>query len=156
MAGEKLFVDFAGNTIPVVNPKTGEVTFAKIFDAVIAASNYTFVTACESQKIDNWLAAHVQAFHSFGGVLELLIPDNLKSAATRYHSYESKPNERNYQVARHSGITIIPSRAGKPKDKPKVKNQQGTVQRGGRHHQNQDRQENIQDTLNSQRDTAGT
>lgn len=65
LAGEKLFVDFAGKTIPVVNPETGEVTVAQIFVAVMGASNYTFVTACESQKIDSWLAAHVQAFRFF-------------------------------------------------------------------------------------------
>ncbi len=120
LAGEKLFVDFAGKTIPVVNPETGEVTFAQIFVAVMGASNYTFVTACESQKIDSWLAAHVQAFRFFGGVPELLIPDNLKSAVTRYHRYEPKLNERYYQFARHFGTTIIPARAGKPKDKAKV------------------------------------
>lgn len=120
LAGEKLFVDFAGKTIPVINAETGEVTQAQIFVAVLGASNYTFVTACESQKVDNWLAAHVQAFKYFGGVPELLIPDNLKSAVNKYHRYEPKLNERYYQLARHFGTSIMPARVGKPKDKAKV------------------------------------
>lgn len=119
-AGEKLFVDFAGKTVPVINPESGEVTKAQIFVAVLGASNYTFVTACESQKIDSWLAAHVAAFKFFGGVPDLLIPDNLKSAVTKSHRYEPKLNERYHQLARHFGTTVFPARAGKPKDKAKV------------------------------------
>ena len=120
LAGNKLFVDFAGKTIPVVNPDTGEVTPAQIFVAVLGASNYTFVTACESQKVENWLAAHIQAFKFFGGVPEVIVPDNLRSAVTKFHRYEPKLNERYFQMARHFGTAVIPARAGKPKDKAKV------------------------------------
>lgn len=120
LAGQKLFVDFAGKTIPVIDPGTGEVTQAQVFVAVLGASNYTYVEACASQKADDWIAAHIRAFQFFAGVPELLVPDNLKSAVIKQHRYEPVLNERYHQMARHFDTSIMPARSGKPKDKAKV------------------------------------
>jgi len=116
-AGEKLFVDFAGATLPVTNPETGERTDAQLFVAVLGASNYTYAEACSSQEIDNWISAHIRAFEYIGGSTELVIPDNLKSAVTKAHRYEPELNERYHQMARHYNTAIMPARAGKPRDK---------------------------------------
>src|SRR5215475_1704374 len=87
-AGEKMFVDYAGQTIPIINPTTGEVDQAQIFVAVLGASNYTFIEATISQKLHDWIGSHVRAFGFFGGVVQLVIPDNLKSGVTRADRYE--------------------------------------------------------------------
>ena len=80
-AGEKMFIDFAGKGIPIVNPTTGKITEAEIFVAVLGASNYTYAEAVESQTLPSWIGAHIRAFEYFGGVSEILIPDNLSSRA---------------------------------------------------------------------------
>lgn len=117
LAGEKLFVDFAGPTLPVTNPETGEITPAQLFVAVLGASNYTYAEACSSQSIDSWISAHIRTFEYLGGVPELVIPDNLKSAVTKPHRYEPELNERYHQMARHYGTSIMPARSYKPRDK---------------------------------------
>ncbi len=94
LAGEKLFVDYCGPTMSVVNPDTGEIREAQIFVAVLGASNYTFACASWSQKQADWLNAHVQAFEFFGGVPEVVVPDNLKSAVHKTHRYEPDINPR--------------------------------------------------------------
>lgn len=116
-AGEKLFVDFAGPTLPITNPETGEVSQAQLFVAVLGASNYTYAEACSSQTIDSWIAAHVRCFEFLGGVVELVIPDNLKSAVTQANRYEPELNERYHQMARHYNTAVMPARSRKPKDK---------------------------------------
>jgi transposase len=116
-AGEKLFVDFAGPTIAITNPETGEITQAQLFVAVLGASNYTYAEACASQEIENWIAVHINAFEYLGGVSELVIPDNLRSAVTRADRYEPKINERYHQMARHYNTAIMPARSAKPRDK---------------------------------------
>lgn len=116
-AGEKLFVDFAGPTLPITNPGTGEITQAQLFVAVLGASNYTYAEACASQEIDNWIAAHMRTFEYLGGVSELVIPDNLKSAVTKADRYEPKLNERYHRMAQHYNTAIMPARSKKPKDK---------------------------------------
>ncbi len=75
LAGEKLFIDYCGPTMEVVNPDTGEMRFAQVFVAVLGASNYTFACASWSQKQVDWLHAHVKAFEFFGGVPEILVYD---------------------------------------------------------------------------------
>ena len=77
LAGEKLFVDFSGTTLSIVDRRTGEITKAEIFVAVMGASNYTFVMALSSQKIEDWILGHVKAFEFFGGCPEIVVPDNL-------------------------------------------------------------------------------
>ncbi|GIU09380.1 hypothetical protein TUM4636_15300 [Shewanella glacialipiscicola] len=82
IAGDKLFIDYCGPTVPIVNPETREVRTAQIFVATLGASNYTYVEASRSQRLECWLQAHVNAFEFFGGVPHLLVPDNLRAAVT--------------------------------------------------------------------------
>ncbi len=119
-AGEKLFVDYCGPTLPIVNPDTGEIREAQVFVAVLGASNYTFACASWSQNQVDWLQAHVKAFEFFGGVPEMVIPDNLKSAVLKTHRYEPDINPSYSQLAAHYGVAVIPARPYKPKDKAKV------------------------------------
>jgi transposase len=119
-AGEKLFVDFAGQTIPIANPKTGEITQAQFFVAVLGASNYTYVEATPSQELPHWIAAHVRAFEYFGGVPQVVVPDNLKVGVTRGHRYEPELNRTYLECAAHYRCAIIPARPRKPRDKAKV------------------------------------
>lgn len=129
VAGEKLFLDFCGPTIPIVNPDTGEVRQAQIFVATLGASSYTYVEACENQRQESWLMAHTRAFEFFGGVPLLLVPDNLKSAVTHADRYEPVLNENYRKLARHYNTAVLPARPRKPKDKPKVENAVQVVER---------------------------
>ena len=119
-AGEKLFVDYCGPTMTLVNPDTGEFREAQVFVAVLGASNYTFACASWSQKQADWLNAHVKAFEFFGGVPELVVPDNLKSAVRKTHRYEPDINPSYQQLASHYQCVIVPARPYKPKDKAKA------------------------------------
>jgi len=119
-AGEKLFVDFAGQTIPIVDATTGEITQAQLFVAVLGASNYTYAEALPSQALPHWTAAHVAAFEFFGGCPAILVPDNLRSAVSRPHRYEPELNATYAELAAHYGAAIIPARPYKPRDKAKV------------------------------------
>ena len=103
-AGEKLFVDYCGPSIPVVNPDTGECVNAQIFVAVLGASHYTFAFACasKSQNQADWINAHVKAFEFLSGVPELVIPDNLKSAVIKPHRYDPQINPAYLQMMRFS------------------------------------------------------
>jgi len=91
-AGETLFVDYAGQTMPVVDPRTGEIRDASIFIAVLGASNYTYAEATWSQSLPDWIGSHVRAFEALGGVPQVLVPDNLKAAVNRPHRYEPELN----------------------------------------------------------------
>ena len=119
-AGEKLFVDYAGQTMEITNPETGEVHEAQIFVATLGASNYTFAEATLSQDLPSWIESHVHAFEFFQGVTEILIPDNLKDAVTRSCRYEPDLNATYRELADHYGAVIIPARVGKARDKAKV------------------------------------
>lgn len=121
-AGEKLFIDFCGPTVPVVNPDTGEIRRVAIFVAVMGASNYTYVEACEGQDMMSWLNANSRCLTFLGGVPKLLIPDNLKSAVKKADRYEPVINDSYQALAEHYGTVIIPARPYKPKDKPKAEN----------------------------------
>ena len=120
IAGEKLFIDYCGPTIPIVNPQTGECRFAQVFVAVFGASNYTYAEATDSQKLKDWIMSHVRAFRFFGGVPDLLVPDNLKSATTRACKYDPDLNPTYQQMAAHYRVGILPARPLKPKDKAKA------------------------------------
>ncbi|EKY4883164.1 TPA: IS21 family transposase [Vibrio vulnificus] len=122
LAGDKLFIDYCGPTIPVINPETGEVRKAQIFVATLSASNYTYVEACESQRLEHWLEAHANAFEHFGGVPALLVPDNLKAAVTKTDRYEPQLNDSYRQLAHHYQTAVMPARPYKPKDKAKAEN----------------------------------
>lgn len=119
-AGEKLFVDFAGPGIPVVNRETGEVTMAQIFVATFGASNFTFAMACPGQDLRSWLTAHIAAFRFFGGAPKFLVPDNLKSAVTEAHRHNPLLNKSYSRLAEHYGCGILPARPYRPRDKAKV------------------------------------
>lgn len=119
-AGEKLFVDYCGHTLPIVNPHTGEIREAQIFVAVLGASSYTFAEATLNQNLPDWLGSHVRAFEFFGGVPELVIPDNLKSAVSKPCRYEPDLNPSYQDLAEHYGTAVIPARVRKPKDKAKA------------------------------------
>lgn len=118
-AGEKLFVDYAGHTVPVIDVFTGEIRCAQIFVAVLGASNYTYAEAAHSQDLPSFIGAHIRAFESFQGVPALLIPDNLRSAVTRSCRYEPVLNATYQEMAKHYGTVILPARVCKPRDKPK-------------------------------------
>jgi transposase len=119
-AGEKLFVDFAGQTIPIVDPATGEIRQAQLFVAVLGASSYTYAEALPSQELPHWIAAHVHAFSFFGGSSRLIVPDNLRSGVTRAHRYEPDINPTYAEMAAHYGAAVIPARPYKPRDKAKA------------------------------------
>lgn len=119
-AGEKLFVDFAGMTLPIVDPETGEVWQAQLFVAVLGASNYTYAEALASQALPDWISGHVHALEAFGGCPRLIVPDNLRSGVTQAHRYEPELNRTYEEMAGHYGAAVIPARARKPRDKAKA------------------------------------
>lgn len=119
-AGEKLFTDYAGQTVPVVDRATGEVRQVNIFVAVLGASNYTYAEASWSQDLPSWISAHCRAFEFFGGVPEILVPDNPKSAVSHPSRYEPDINPTYQEMAAHYGTVVIPARPRKPRDKAKV------------------------------------
>ena len=118
--GEKLFVDYAGQTAPVVDRHTGEVRGAQVFIAVLGCSNYTYAEATWTQRLSDWLGSHVRALEYLGGCPSAIVPDNLKSAVKRAHRYEPELNPSYQDFAEHYGVAIVPARAGKPRDKAKV------------------------------------
>ncbi|MCL4469340.1 MAG: IS21 family transposase [Deltaproteobacteria bacterium] len=128
-AGEKLFVDYCGATIPVTDPNTGEVKEAQIFVAVLGASNYTYTEAAYSQGLYEWITAHVHAFEYFGGVPEIIVPDNLLSGVSHACRYEPDLNPTYRDMAYHYGTTVMPARVRKPRDKAKVEAGVQLVQR---------------------------
>ncbi len=119
-AGEKLFIDYAGPTLPVVCASSGEIRSAQVFVAVLGASNYTFAEATWSQSLPDWLSSHVRAFEFFGGTPLMLIPDNLKSGVNKACRYEPELNPSYQQLAAHYGVAVVPARPYKPKDKAKA------------------------------------
>jgi transposase len=119
-AGEKLFIDFAGQTVPIIDARTGVATPAELFVAVLGASNYTYAEVLPSQELPHWISAHVHTFEFLDGATEILVPDNLRSGVTRAHLYEPALNATYQEMAAHYGCAIIPARAGKPRDKAKA------------------------------------
>jgi transposase len=119
-AGERTFVDWAGMTIPLADPQTGQTRPAYLFVAVLGASNYTFAEAFENMQLPCWIEAHVHAFEYFGGVTRLVVPDNPKTGTTHACRYEPKLNRSYEELAAHYGTVILPARARKPQDKAKV------------------------------------
>ena len=118
--GEKVFVDYAGQTVPIVDPHTGEVHEAQIFIGVLGASSYTYAEAQESQELPNWIGAHVRMFAFFGGAPEIVVPDNLKAGVKHPCRYEPDLNPTYQDLAEHYGVAVIPARVRKPKDKAKA------------------------------------
>jgi transposase len=119
-AGERLFVDWAGLTIALVDPQTGATRPAHLFVAVLGASNYTFAAAFENTQLPAWIEGHIQAWEFFGGVARLTVPDNTRTAVSQACRYEPELNATYQDLAAHYGTVILPARAGKPQDKAKV------------------------------------
>ena len=117
-AGEKLFVDYAGSTVTVHEPN-GPFE-AQIFVAVLGASSYFFTEASRGQDLQSWIGSHERALQFFGGVPQICVPDNLRSAVTRAHLYEPRLNRSYKEMARHYGMAVVPARVRKPKDKAKA------------------------------------
>jgi transposase len=120
VAGEKLFVDYAGPTVPIIDAGSGEISRAHIFVAVWGASNYTYAEATANERKADWIAAHVNAFAFFGGVPALLIPDNPRTLIRDPDRYEPLSNRTYEALAEHYGCAILPARPRKPQDKAKV------------------------------------
>jgi transposase len=106
--------------MPIIDPATGEIRDAQVFIATLGASSYTFAEASMSQDLPSWIKSHVHAFEFFGGVPEILVPDNLKSGVTKACRYEPDINPTYMDLAQHYGTTVIPARSARPKDKAKV------------------------------------
>jgi transposase len=121
-AGEKLFVDYAGQTMAVIAPMEGKLREAQLFVAVMGASNYTYAEATWTQTLPDWIGSHVRALEFFAGVPEILVPDNLKSGVSHPCRYEPEINPTYRELADHYGLSVIPARVRKPQDKAKVEN----------------------------------
>ena len=119
-AGERLFVDYAGATMDVVCPQTGEVRTAQLFVATPGASSYTYVEASWTQSLPDWISSHVRAFGFFGGVPAQVVSDNPKAGVTKACFHEPSINRTYADMAVHYDTAIVPARPGKPKDKARV------------------------------------
>ncbi len=119
-AGERTFVDFSGDKVPVVDPGTGEVAEAEVFVAVLGCSGMVYVEATMDQDLHSWLMAHVHAFEAYGGVTVATTPDNLKSGVTKACYYDPEVNGSYAELARHYGTVILPTRTYRPRDKAAV------------------------------------
>jgi len=128
-AGEKMFVDWAGATIPVHDRFTGQVWQAPLFVAALGASSYTYAEATRDQQMQAWLRAHVHAFEYWGGIPTLAVPDNTKTAVSQAHRYDPDLNPTYYNFALHCGFGIVPARPYRPRDKAKVENAVQVAQR---------------------------
>jgi transposase len=119
-AGEKLFVDYAGQTVPVIDTASGEERRAHVFVAVWGASNYTYAEATWSETKADWIGAHVNALAYAAGAPALLVPDNPKALISEANRYEPEPNRTYQALAEHYGCAVLPARPRKPRDKAKV------------------------------------
>jgi len=120
VAGEKMFVDYAGPTMDVIDPETGEIHTAQIFVATLGASSYTYAEATWTQSLPDWIGAHTRAFAYLGGVPAQVVPDNLKSGVAKACLYDPEINRTYADMAAHYGTAIVPARPRKPRDKAKV------------------------------------
>ena len=119
-AGEKTFIDYAGSTIDIVDSETGEVNPAQIFVSCLGGSSYVYAEATMSQGMCDWLMSHRRMVEFYGGVSEILVPDNLKSGVTKADRYEAGVSKAYVEFCEHYGTCVIPARSGKPKDKAKA------------------------------------
>ncbi|MFK0275021.1 IS21 family transposase [Ensifer sp. NPDC090286] len=118
-AGDKVFVDYSGKKVPIVDRKTGEVREAELFLGVLGASSFTFAEATWTQTLPDWISSHVHMFAFFGGVPRLVVPDNLKSGVSRASFYDPEINRSYGMMASHYGVGVLPARPRRPKDRPR-------------------------------------
>jgi transposase len=119
-AGEKVFLDYAGQTVPIIDSTTGEIHEAQVFVGVLGASNFTFVEATATQSSADWIGSHVRMFEYLGGVPLVLVPDNLAAGVRHACFYEPDLNPAYHRMACHYATTVIPARVRRPKDKAKA------------------------------------
>lgn len=129
LAGEKLFVDYAGQTVPLVDAITGEITVAQIFVATLGASNYTYACATLRQTTADWIGAQIRALEFFGGVPRLIVPDQTRALIKHPDRYDPQPNALYDEFAAHYGCALLAARPAHPRDKPKVENAVLVVER---------------------------
>ena len=120
VAGDKLFVDWAGGTVPIIDPMTGEVHEAHLFVAALGASSYTYAEARWSETLPDWIGAHVNALDFLGGAPKAAVPDNLKAGITKPSRYEPGVNRTYQDLADHYGFVVLLARVRRPRDKAKV------------------------------------
>jgi transposase len=128
-AGEKAFSDFAGKTLPITNPHTGEITQAHLFVCSLGASSYTYAKLFFSENTEAWATGHALAFTYFGGCPNIIVPDNPKPVITKACRYEPDVNPSFAQMANHFNLAIIPARVRHPKDKAVVESAVGLTTR---------------------------
>ena len=119
-AGEKLFVDWAGDTVPIYDPRGGPVQQAHLFVAVLGASSYTYAEATCDEQLASWIGAHVRAFEFYQGTPKLVVPDNTRTGVTKACRYDPDLNPTYQEMAMHYGVGVVPARPYKPRDKAKV------------------------------------
>jgi len=119
-AGDKLFIDYSGDTVAIIDAQTGEIRHAEIFVAVLGASGYVYAEATWTQQLPDWIGSHVRTFEFLGAVPALLVPDNLKSAIRKACRFEPEATSTYTDMARHYGTAILPARPYKPRDKAAV------------------------------------
>ena len=119
-AGERLFVDYAGLSVPVIDPQNGEIHEAQIFVAALGASHYLYVEATRTQQLPDWIEAHIHTYEYLQGVTEITVSDNLKSGVSRACRYDPDINPTYQDMAAHYGTAIIPTRPRKPRDNAKA------------------------------------
>ena len=129
VAGDKLFVDWAGDTVPVIDADTGDARSAHLFIAVLGASSYTYAEARWSETLPDWIGAHENALDFIGGVPKAVVPDNLKTGITTPSRYEPGINRTYQNLADHYDFVVLPARVKKPRDKAKVEAAVGIVER---------------------------
>ncbi len=129
IAGEKLFVDYAGGSVPIIDAATGEISQAQIFVATLGASNYTFACATARQTTADWIGAQVLALEFIGGAPKLIVPDQPRALIKTPHRYDPEPNPTYDEFALHYGCAVLPARPRHPRDKPKVEGSVLLVQR---------------------------
>ncbi len=118
--GEKAFVDYAGMTLDWIDIKSGEIFTAQIFVGCLGASQLIYTEATKTQQLPDWIDSHIHMFEYFGGVPDIVVPDNLKAGVTKAHRYDPDINANYQHFAEHYGVAIVPARAASPKDKSKV------------------------------------
>ena len=120
IAGERLFVDYAGQTVPLIDASTGEITRAQVFVAVLGASNYTFACATATQSAVDWVGAIIRALEFIGGVPRLIVPDQTRALVARPDRYDPQINALGEELCAHYDVAMLPARPAHPRDKPKV------------------------------------
>lgn len=118
--GQKLFVDYSGKKLGIINPDTGEIREAELFVAALGVSGLTFAELTWTQQLPDWIGSHVRAFAFYDGLVEILVPDNLKSGVHKPGFYDPDINPTYQEMARYYSVAVIPARSKKPRDKPKA------------------------------------